>query len=314
MPLSAKIPCKRRSQPPKICGMVLRKFINELFLVSPLVLLGAITVHARTAVNAFEPTQYSPTMNSRIAAYIEPVRFVEKELYGGYYNADSYRVRQVGKMWRDLTMSGVLKALPPEAKDDNTRDGIKGQIRKAADELASGLQYIAKQELKGGNYYLAAQDAVLALEAVEGIKYSDLYSVGMFSIRQEASVDLIRQIAPKLEEHERALLQERLDRIQGREKPITEVVMAEQRVHRLADPDSMPIERDDVAIALDMARALDAGEMEKAGALAERLARIAKVSENDTFLPAFRFAWNATRNSMNRWRTLDLSLRKLPTL
>ena len=294
--------------------MVLRKFMNELLLVSPLVLLGAITVHARTAVNAFEPTQYSPNMNSRIAAYIEPVRFVEKELYGGYYNADSYRVRQVGKMWRDLTLSGVLKALPPEAKDDNTRDGIKGQIRKAADELASGLQYVAKQEAKEKNYYQAAQDAVLALEAVQGIKYSDLYSVGMFSIRQEASVDMLNELAPKLQEHERVLIQERLDRIQRREKPITEVVMAEQRVHRLAAPHSMPIQRDDVAIALDMAKALDAGEMQRAGDLAQRLSKIAKVSENDTFLPAFRFAWNATRNSMNRWRTLDTTLANLPTL
>src|SRR5688572_20900499 len=126
---SAILRCKWTEAAPNIYRMGWRRFVNELLLISPLLFLACITVQARTHIDSFRPVEYTPSLDQKITAYIEPVRQFEqcKAIDGA--EQDPEALRRVGELWRSGVMNGTLKPLLPEAPGDSTRDGIKGQIR-----------------------------------------------------------------------------------------------------------------------------------------------------------------------------------------
>lgn len=288
--------------------MGLRKFFNELFVVSPFILVLGLTVQARTRVESFVPDQYSVQMNRKIIAYSEPVRLVETAVANGFSQADPNQMRKVAETWRNMSRAGTLQPLMPETREDSTREGIKSQIRKAADDLSSALQYVAKQEIKAGRYFEAANDAILSVEAIQGFKYSDLYSVGMLSVRQNGALQIVQSAGPNLNAEERDALKSRLMAIRQNEKPLAELVLARQRVIVQSDSQTQFIGA--TAIQLDLmiqlANAIDRNDSaESMAPLVDELKRLARSSEGDSFLPEFRFAFNARRNNSKVWATLQ---------
>lgn len=311
MQSSVRIRCRTKNRTPNICLMGFRKFFHELMVVSPFLLVGAITVQARTRVEEFVPAQYSSSMNRKVAAYSEPVRLVENALAKGVSHADPKELRMIAETWRNMSREGSLQPLSPETPEDTTREGIKGQIRKAVDDLSSALQYHARKQLKEGKAFAAALDAVLAVEAMQGFKYSDLYSVGMLSVRQNGAYHLIEEIVPKLNERERKQIAEKVLAVRQFEKPLTELVMAKQRVMMYADtgPNLRAANREHLDLMMKLATAVDgetpAAELET---LSQELSQAALASAADSYLPEFRFAFNARRNSVRTWTQVHSAL------
>jgi len=289
-----------------------RKFFNELLVVSPFLLVGAITVQARTRVESYEPPRYSASMHQKVAAYCEPVRLVEDAVARGFAYVNEHEIRQIGETWRNMGQDGSLQPLLPETPDDSTREGIKGQVRKAADNLASALQYIAKRQIKEGNAYGAAKDAILSIEAIQSFKYSDLYSVGMLSVRQNGAFDLLEAVSPTLTPAQKAEVQSRLLAIRNNEKPLADLVMAKQKV-LLANnvPGGRSASTRQLDLMLQMANAIDGGSTTEALAPAlEELRRSAKADDVNSFLPEFRFAFNARRNVSRSWIQVHQALNR----
>ena len=290
--------------------MRFRKLIDEVLVVSPLVFILCITVQARTRVDSFVPYEYSRTLEQRICAYVEPVRMVECLLQKGVMKADSRQLRGLAPAWRDLTAEGVLRPLPPEAPDDSTKDGIKAQIQRAAEVLATSLQYLSRKEAERGSYYMAASDTVLAMEAVQGVKYSDLHSVGMLSVRQSASLVLLKDVASKLTPEQKSNIAARLSKLERGERSLAEAVLAQQRVRRIQDPVESETESEDVKLMMVLAKGLDAGDVMKPNSkLVAKLLEACQEPRQVDVLPDFRFAWKARRNGMNNLRMVDRILR-----
>jgi len=287
--------------------MGLRKFINELLVVSPFLLVGGLTVQARTRVENYVPDQYSIQLNRKIMAYSEPVRLVETALAEGISHVDAVQVRKIAETWRNMSHDGALQPLMPETRDDSTRDGIKSQIRKAADDLASALQYVAKKEIRNGRYFAAANDAILSVEAIQGFKYSDLYSVGMLSVRQNGAFMIVQSVAPKLNAQERAALTRRLMAVRQNEKPLAELVLARQRVTIQGESQNplLGVSATQLDLMIQLATAIDRNDSaESMAPMVDELKRLAVSSSGDSFLPEFRFAFNARRNNSKLWDTL----------
>lgn len=291
--------------------MRLRKFFNELSVVSPFLLVGAITVQARTRVEDYVPAQYSTTLNRKIVAYSEPVRLVETAVAMGIHKADPVQIRKIAETWRAMSREGALQPLSPETADDSTREGIKGQIRKAADDLAAALQHQARKAIREGQPYAAAQDAILSIEAIQGFKYSDLYSVGMLSVRQNGAFHLLDSIGPKLTESEKKSVAERLDAIRTYERPLADLVMAKQRVLMVSREAGVhSANATQLDLMLEIAKAIDTGvNPESLREQLDKLRLTAKADDVSSFLPEFRFAFNARRNSSRIWATLQDTLR-----
>jgi hypothetical protein len=308
--------CANEQKRPKICGMGVRKLVNEFLVVSPVVLIGCITVQARTMVDPYEPVQISNELHRKIAAYEEPVRLVEQYARLGHGVPDPDRLRKIGLTWRNMTRAGALHPLPPETLEDSTRDGIKGQIRSAAEVLSSKLIFLAQKEAKAGRVLQAAEDATLALEAVQGVKCSDLYALGIMSVRQGVALELIRSCIPALTEEERQNLARRFKNLREAERPLLEIVLAEQRT-RLArgetDARAATYARTQLELMLELANAMDSGRSERRmQQLTDELKlelRSAQTTLVETpILPEFRFAWNARKNALQHWSQIELEL------
>lgn len=292
--------------------MGLRKFINELLVVSPFLLVGAITVQARTRVENYVPPQYSVAMNRKVAAYSEPVRLVETAVADGFASINEHDVRRIGQTWRNMSRDGSLQPLLPETPDDTTREGIKGQVRRAADNLASALQYLAKKSAKKGDAYAAAMDAILSIEAIQNFKYSDLYSLGMLSVRQKGAFDILESVGPRLNSSQRAEVQARLHAIRQSEKPLADLVMAKQRVLLVSNvPGGRSASTRQLDLMLQMANAVDEGiATEALKPVLEELRVSAKADDINSFLPEFRFAFNARRNIAKGWSQVHQALNR----
>jgi hypothetical protein len=299
---SAIIRWRRPKKTPKICRMGARRFLNEILVISPILLIAGITVNARTRVETYSPVQYSNSLNRQIAAYIEPVRLVEEACANGSHMASPPRVRQIGITWRNMTRQGTLVPLHPEHADDSSREGIKSQVRQAADELASALLYCAHRSLREGKPFQAAEDAMLAVEAVQGVKYSDLFALGLFAVRENASLVVLNQALPMLSQSERLNIAQRLEAVKEQAKPLANIVIATHRAQRKGMEDFPPLARPHFELALELAKNFETDDNSaRFRQLYGELGRVTLVRESDNFLPEFRFALHAARTVRRDW-------------
>ena len=310
---SAILGCKWRDSTPNIYRMGWRRFVNELLLVSPLLFLACITVQARTRTEGFSRVEYSQGMDRKIAAYIEPVRLLERALAHG--RSEATGVRRVAEVWRKEAQSGALQPLLPEFPDDSTRDGIKGQIRSAADELGSQLQRQARLEIAAGKFWQAADLAMLSIEAIQPVKYSDLYAVGVISTRQNYSLELLDECIGNLDPQEKRQIAKRLEAIKRLERPLSYLVMVEQRALMSNTPEGSNDReyRRRFMLMLTLADCLDSDRTNHMLAdLPSEMRKIGKSDQIDEVIPSLRFAWNARRNGNEDWRSIEAQLTTSP--
>ena len=303
--------CKWTEAAPNIYRMGWRRFVNELLLISPLLFLACITVQARTRIESFRPVEYTASLDHKIAAYVEPVRAFEQYQNRALGNPDPRSLRRVGEMWREGALNGTLRPLPPEAPGDTTRDGIKGQIRAAADELGARLQRLARKSFTDGNYAQAASDSLLSIEAVQSVKYSDLYAVGTLATRQNSAVSILSRCIEHLSDEQRKEVARRIETLYQTEKPIAELVLAEQRVlsEEVQGANWNQSYRKRLDLMLSLAKQIDNDRStHELADLPIEMKRRGREQEIDEILPAFRFAWNAQRNGNQDWRNVEAKL------
>ena len=313
---SATLRCKLKETAPNIYHMGWRRFMNELLLISPLVFLACITVQARTHVDAFRQPEYSPSMDKKIAAYIEPVRLFEEISAKGLSTPDPDRIRFVGKLWRKQTEMGVLRPLLPEAPGDTTREGVKGQIRSVAEELGAQLQRLARSGISASQFGQAADDALLSIEALQAVKYSDLYAAGVISIRQNSGLELLAQCLGHLSTEEKRSVADRIEKLNQSERPITDLVLAEQRTLSFDEQEAnatYSVRRSCLELMLSLAAQLDRDrKAHSLGDLESEMKRLGHGDRIDQVLPALRFAWNARMNGNENWRAIETHLAMVP--
>lgn len=308
---SAKLRCKWSPQAPNIYRMGWRRFVNELLLISPLLFLACITVQARTRIESFRPLEYTPSLDNKIAAYIEPVRLYEQRVAGSKGRTEPNIVRRVGEVWREGVQMGLLRPLLPEVPGDSTREGIKGQIRAAADELGAQLQVLARSSFAEGNYAQAASDALLSIEATQSVKYSDLYAVGVMSMRQNNALALLTQCVEHLTAGQKASIAIRIDAVKQSERPIADLVLAEQRTLTEEEQDGSwtRSHRKRLELLLALADQLDNDHLKhELSDLPSEIRKMGRIDDVGSVLPSLRLAWNARRNSNGNWRNIEAKL------
>lgn len=161
-----------------------RKLVHELMVVSPVMLILGIAVSARTRVDDFEPIGYGTDLQQRLTAYVVPVREVSKLSHAQRSKRHPDRVRKVAAYWVELGKRGTLQPLPPSDSSDSLREGVKAQVFRSVDYLAKELLHLSDADIRAGKHDLAADDLLLGLELLAILKYSDLYAVGLSSLRQ----------------------------------------------------------------------------------------------------------------------------------
>jgi len=308
---SATFQYKSNEVAPNIYRMGWRRFVNELLLISPLLFLACITVQARTRVESFRPVEYTAGLDQKIAAYIEPVRQFERCRTDGLGNPDPASLRRVGQLWRSGVLNGTLVPLLPETTGDSTRDGIKGQIRGAADELGSQLQRLARKNLELANYEQAASDALLSIEALQSIKYSDLYAVGIIATRQNNGLAILSQCFENLTPEQRKSLASRIGAIKASERSVVDLVIAEQRAlsDDRQDHTWTNTHRKRLELMLAIARQIDQDRIKhEIDELPVEMKKMGRSDDTDSILPSLRFAWNARRNGNEDWRNIEAKL------
>lgn len=312
---SGLLRCNLRETAPNIYHMGWRRFFNELLLISPLVFLACITVQARTHVDVFHQVEYSPSLDKKISAYIQPVRLFEALRAKGLSNPSPDEVRLVGEVWKRQTEAGHLRPLLPEVPGDSTREGVKGQIRSVAEELSAQLQRLARKEISASKFAVAADDALLSIEVLQAIKFSDLYAAGVVSIRQNSGLELLAQCVQHLSPEDKKLAASRIEKINESERPIADLVLAEQRTQTVDDQEASwnQTVRRRIELMLSLAVELDKDrDTHQLGDLESEMKRLGHGDRIEDVLPALRFAWNARMNGNENWRVIRTELASVP--
>lgn len=196
---TAEIPC-----------MKLQRFIHEMMVATPLVVLLALGIQARTSPSDFEPYSYGPELQSRLLAYGDVLRFSEESgLRTGKQNRyDTYR--KVAQEWIRRAEAGLLLELPAANSLDTVRDGAKAEVRSAVVNISNGLLR-ESEELPTHDVESRLQGLELSVKVLNLIRYSDHYAMGYAATRNQAWFDTLRPYVPRFNQAQLRRLEAALD-------------------------------------------------------------------------------------------------------
>ncbi|MBX7131399.1 MAG: hypothetical protein K1X67_01850 [Fimbriimonadaceae bacterium] len=132
-----------------------------------------MAIKSRTNYDPWESPRNTADVESRIDAYIQPMKGLNQALELG----DEASVREVAREWIDQHERGVLRPLPPCSYVDSTRDGVKGQITLGKNRLTYRLIDQSDELLAAGRTSEAISDALLAYKVANVLKFSDFTTV-----------------------------------------------------------------------------------------------------------------------------------------
>lgn len=189
-------------------------------IASPVILLAAIGVQARTYTDNYEFPRYSAHLERDIRAYTDVLRLSEMVNEADGSIAHANLVRQAARAWIEQSRCGKLKPLEPEFLSDAMNEGVKSQIFTASMGLCSDLMVQARDLARRGEYDAAANDLTLATELVQCLKYSDLVSVSAIATRQRGILRMVREYMPNLNRETKENIVARLVRVEESEKHV----------------------------------------------------------------------------------------------
>lgn len=177
--------------------MKLQRFIHELMLATPFVVMLALGVQARTSPSDFEPYTYSDNLQTRLLAYGDALRYAEsKGIRPGHTSSlEMYEV--VAAEWVRRAEAGVLKELPAENALDTVRDGVKSEIRSTLINLSNGLNREVR-ELPDDAIERRLRAFELSNRLHQLIRYNDHYAIGYVAARNQVWLDTLRPFVSKL--------------------------------------------------------------------------------------------------------------------
>lgn len=230
-----------------------RQLIDKLLVISPLVLIAGIAVHARTSTDPYEIPQYSADLQARVTAFRQPVRWVV-ELERRRDEITLGEVVEVADRWIEWHEQGRIGPLPSIRPGDTMREGAKLEIFQASERLMSELTRRAHAAEENETPALAAELLGKALRVTNVTKYSDLYSAGTIAMRQRAVLKQLEDLAPKLSEVEREGMANQLEKALSGEQSIVPLVARARRQFytesRRQGIDRVPIEEVGVLVEL----------------------------------------------------------------
>lgn len=189
-----------------------RTWVYRLMMVGPALTVGYIGLEARSGQASFVTPHYSYELNRRILAYREPLHQMQVHNLRTGKPANMDSVRTVAKFWIKEHKAGRLKELPTEYRGDSIREGVKGQIKLAAQKLISEL-FRSAESVKDENPRLALQDLHLALQVSAIIRRSDLFSMGYFGTREKVILDEMVEMTPSLNKQDLTYVQTILSQV-----------------------------------------------------------------------------------------------------
>lgn len=153
-----------------------RKFIHELLVAGPFLLLAVIAINARTRFDPWIPPVNSPEVESRLDSFVEPMREIRRL---GWHadRLDANLARKAAAVWLEAHAKGQIRDLPPATLDETMRDGVKGQIVTTRNAIAQRLLELAEAAQESGQHLQAADDALLAYRVADTMQYSDFTTV-----------------------------------------------------------------------------------------------------------------------------------------
>lgn len=157
-------------------------------VLSPLILLLALAVEARTSQPTFSVAAYSRKANEQLKKF-QPL--VAESLAGlrGPKRADP---RTIARKWISGFESGELQLPSPEYLFDTSREGCRGDISFAIDLICGALDSKYHESLPNSPSE-SIECLELALRLYSKIKYWDVQSVGYISMRERAFLSEVAQ-------------------------------------------------------------------------------------------------------------------------
>lgn len=175
--------------------MWFRRLILKLMWLSPVILLAALAVHARTYEDPFVPQSTDPSQQSRILSFRPLVIDTSQALL---HQADGTQILVLMDRWKQAINQSKVGRLIPVGSDDLCTEGAKGEIFQSSAQLSTYLMSLGQKEAdtnpgRALDYYKAA------LENSELLKYMDLVSVRSAVLNERRAVRLMAQLklAPK---------------------------------------------------------------------------------------------------------------------
>lgn len=150
-----------------------RKLTNELLVAGPFLMLAIMAIKSRTNYDPWETPGNPAEVESRIDAYVKPMKVLNQALEG----RDDAKIRLVARDWLDRHLKGELRPLPPCSYVDSTREGVKGQITLAKNRLVYRLIEQSEAAQSKGDSKASVSDALLAYKVADVLKYSDFSTV-----------------------------------------------------------------------------------------------------------------------------------------
>lgn len=173
--------------------MAARRLLCEFMVLSPLILMLALAVEARTSTSTFSIASYSQRTNAQLLRF-QPLIAETADRLRGPKRADP---REIARKWIAGFESGELQLPTPEYVFDTSRDGCRGDISFAVDLIGSALDSKYHESLKTSPD-ASVECLELALKLYSKLKYWDIQAVGYISMRERAFLNEVAQTSEML--------------------------------------------------------------------------------------------------------------------
>lgn len=238
---TAKLHLERRIElPEKLRKVPVRKILENMFTLSPALVVGAVCVQTRFFSDPFQALSYSASEQSAETAYIQPVKDALR--LDAVASPAPAQIRRVAQEWLDGSRTGSLKPLLPVSSEDSMASQIKSEIYGANGELIDHLTQLAHSEEEQGDMLTASRDLQLGLDVAEVIKNCDAYTLANLSRREAHLVRVAVGLAPKLSVNGRKELAEHLADISAKQEVVERLARVEKlnldsNIQRMASND-----------------------------------------------------------------------------
>jgi hypothetical protein len=182
-----------------------RRIAYDIVIAGPFILLAYVAISARIGEPTFEQAAYSTTMQERLVAYSAVAQRLDSLGIMGSRRPSPEAVREAAAIWNEGIEDKRLLPLTVEHRRDSVREGIKGQARVAAQRLLSEIYHVADVELDS-NPKAALADIESGFKISRSLKYSDLFAIGYFSMRERSYISLLARATSKFDSSDFAIL------------------------------------------------------------------------------------------------------------
>ena len=153
------------------------------------------------------------TLDSRVDAYIEPVRISKAKMKD--HDRDAVVLRELSEMWINKAKYGKLSQIFPGYFGESLLEGPKGDVFLTCTSLSNKLSECADQEAGVGNPN-ACLDAVRCLELIDIVRYGSYETMFTSTAYLRKPLKILKSNMAKFTPEVKSRLQ-KVEDIQGRE-------------------------------------------------------------------------------------------------